>query len=143
LRDERGQLGIEALAFGLLIFVAGTLVFVNGWALVDAKLAAASAAREAARTYVEANNAAAALPAAEQAGRDALAGYGRDPAGSTFTLSEGSLGRCLRIEIEVRTHAPLIRIPWVGDAGSYTVVARHSELVDPYRTGLPGMSACG
>jgi Flp pilus assembly protein TadG len=141
-RDERGQLGIEALAFGTLIFIAGTLVFVNGWALVDAKLAATSAAREAARAYVEAPDSTSGLHDAQIAGADALAGYGRDPLASTIVVIQGSFGRCQRVVVEVRTRAPLARVPFVGQAGTFTVVAHHSELVDPYRSGLAGTSAC-
>ncbi|MBA2283441.1 MAG: hypothetical protein H0W25_19710, partial [Acidimicrobiia bacterium] len=52
-RDERGQMGgIEALPFGLLIFVVGALLVANAWAVIDAKLAVTAAAREAARTWV-------------------------------------------------------------------------------------------
>src|SRR5690606_2186473 len=44
-RGERGQVaGIEALPFGLLIFVAGTLLVVNIWGVVDTKFAADTAA---------------------------------------------------------------------------------------------------
>ena len=56
-RDERGQAGgVEALPFGLLIFVVGALLVASAWVVVDAKLAVVSAAREAARTYVEAED---------------------------------------------------------------------------------------
>src|SRR5207248_1263005 len=54
-RDERGQIGgIEAVAFGVLVFVLGLLIVVNAWGVVDAKVAAAAAAHDAARAYVEA-----------------------------------------------------------------------------------------
>ena len=54
-RGDRGQVGgVEALPFGVLVFVVGVLLVVNLWAIVDAKVAATSAAREAARAYVEA-----------------------------------------------------------------------------------------
>ena len=54
-RDDRGQVaGIEVLPFGFLVLVAGTLLVVNAWAVVDAKFAVDAAVREAARAYVEA-----------------------------------------------------------------------------------------
>ncbi len=54
-RDDRGQVaGIEAVPFGILIFVVGALLIANAWAVIDVKMAVTSAAREAARTYVEA-----------------------------------------------------------------------------------------
>ena len=41
-RGERGQAGgMEVLPFGLLVFVAGTLLLVNIWGVVDTKFAAA------------------------------------------------------------------------------------------------------
>ena len=53
-RDDRGVVGgVEAIPFGLLLFVAGTLLVANAWAVIDAKMAATSAAREAARTYMK------------------------------------------------------------------------------------------
>ena len=55
--DERGAVGgIEVLPLGMLVLVVGTLLVVNAWAVVDAKLAASAAAREAARAYVEAGD---------------------------------------------------------------------------------------
>ena len=58
IRDEAGQAGgLEGIAFGLLIFVLGTLLIANAWAVVDTKLAVTAAAREAARAFVEADDA--------------------------------------------------------------------------------------
>jgi hypothetical protein len=140
--SESGELGIEVLAFGLLIFVTGSLIFVNGWAIVDAKLAATSAAREAARAYVESPDATAAQAAAVAAAQAAVAGYNRDPSGTAVSFGLQAFGRCQRVVVEVQTKSPLIRLPWIGQAGTVTVVARHSELVDPFRSGLPGTSSC-
>ncbi len=141
-RNEAGELGIEVLAFGLLIFVTGTLLFVNGWAIVDAKLAAVAAAREAARAYVESPDATVAETTATIAAEDAVRGYNRDPAGSTVSFEQRSFGRCQRVLVEVRTRSPLIRLPWIGQAGTVTVIAHHSELIDPFRSGLPGTAVC-
>ena len=53
---DGGQVGgIEALPFGLLVFVVGALLVANAWAVVDAKLAVDAAARQATRHYVEAD----------------------------------------------------------------------------------------
>ena len=50
-RREQGFVaGGEVLPFGVLIFVLGTLLLVNAWAVIDAKFAVSSASREAART---------------------------------------------------------------------------------------------
>jgi hypothetical protein len=134
--------GIEGLVFGLLIFVCGALLVGNAWAVVDTKLAADAAAREAARTYVEAPNSQAAAAGADQAASAALAGYGRS-ARAAVSLSSGTFGRCQRITIQVRDQAPFVQLPFVGRiGGAEEVSARHSELVDPYRSGLPGTAAC-
>jgi hypothetical protein len=45
-RDETGAVGgIEVLPFALLVFVAGTLLLANAWAVVEGKVAASAAAR--------------------------------------------------------------------------------------------------
>jgi hypothetical protein len=136
--------GFEGLLFGLLLFVVGTLLVGYAWAVVDTKAAAEDAARQAARSYVEAPSAAAAASSAEQAAALSLSGNGRDPARAVVTLAAGSFGRCRRITMSVSYPAPLLDLPFAGRLGSaQTVRAEHSELVDPFRSGLPGTAACG
>ncbi len=135
--------GFEALLFGLLLFVAGALLVGYLWAVVDTKAAAEEAARQAARTYVQAPNSAAAASSADAAARQALAGYGRNPTRAVVGLVAGSFGRCTLITISVSYPAPLLFLPFVGKVGNgENVQAKQSELVDPYRTGLPGAAAC-
>lgn len=145
-RGEAGFAGgFAGLLFGLLIFIVGTLLAGYAWSVVDTKSAAVDAAREAARSYVEAASASSAIQAAQQAADSTLAGRGRDPARATVTLTGGSFGRCQRITISVAYPAPALVLPFLGPIGGSAgteVTARHSELVDPYRTGLPGSSAC-
>jgi hypothetical protein len=140
-RDERGQAaGLEAVTFGLLLFVGGSLLVANAWGVVDAKLAASAAAREAARAYVEAS--AGPEGAARRAAADAVAGQGRNPARLTLR-TEGLFARCARVTAEARYPVPVVVIPWVGSFGQgITVRARHSEVVDPYRSDGPGSVAC-
>lgn len=141
---EAGQIGgVEAVIFGLLIFVVGTLIVANAWGVIDAKLATSAAAREAARTYVEAPAGSDAFALADQAARDAIAGQGRNPAKAHLAPLPPP-ARCERIVAEVTYPVPLISLPWVGHAGTgFTVHGRHSEVVDPYRSGLPGEATCG
>jgi hypothetical protein len=143
-RDERGQLaGIEALPFGVLVFVIGILVVANAWAVVDAKLAAAAAAREAARAFVEASDSSAGDARAQDAAADALAGYSRDPDRMTVTHEGGAYGRCQRVTFHVEYRVTLGAVPIINrPALTFTTAARHSELVDPYRNGLPGEAHC-
>lgn len=144
LAGEDGQVGgLEGLVFGVLVFVFGTLLVANAWGVIDAKLAATSAAREAARTYVESPTAAAAENAARQAAEDAIVAHGRKAERTTVDLSGARFERCARAVVEVRYIVPLVAIPLFGQAGDgLTVSARHAEVVDPYRSGLPGAAAC-
>ncbi|MGH2685611.1 MAG: hypothetical protein ACRDJP_09115, partial [Actinomycetota bacterium] len=76
-QGDRGQVaGIEALPFGVLIFVVGALLVTNVWGVIDAKLAATSAAREAARAFVEAADAASAERSAALAADEAITAHG-------------------------------------------------------------------
>ncbi len=135
--------GFEGLLFGSLLFVAGTLLVAHAWAVIDTKAATEEAARQAARTYVAASSAPAALSSAETAAADALTGYGRDPSRSKVSLASGSFGRCQRITISVSYPAPALILPFAGRIGTGEEVrSLASELVDPYRSGLPGWATC-
>ena len=144
-RGEDGQVGgIEALFFGLLVLVLGTLVVANAWGVIDAKVAAAGAARAATRAFVQAPAGSDPAAVARTAAVRAIQGQGRDAARMALLVS-GDLTRCSRVLAEVRYRVPLIVVPMLGNLGSgFTAAARHSELVDPYRTGLPrtGTTTC-
>lgn len=144
-RGQAGQVGgVEGLAFGVLVFVFGALLVTNAWGVIDAKMAATSAAREAARTYVESPTAAAAAAGAEAAGFDAIVAHGRLPERARVERVDGGpFSRCARVVIEVTYRVPLVVVPLLGQTGDgMTVTARHAEVVDPYRTGVPGSAAC-
>ena len=131
------------MLFGFLLFVAGTLLIAFAWGVVDTKSATGEAARQAARTYVEAPNASMAAVEASAAADQALSGYGRNPAMANVALVGGTFARCDRVTIAVSYPAPVLYLPFVGTVGrSITVRSTHSELVDPYRTGLPGQAVC-
>ena len=139
-RGDRGQIaGIEALPFGFLFFVAMVLLVANAWAVVDARMAAASAAREAARALVEAPPAEG-LAVAEARARTVLAAYGRDEQDRVRqpapVVEGGSLARCARVTVTVEYEVPALVVPFLGGFGrGITAAASHSELVDPYRDG--------
>jgi hypothetical protein len=143
--DDAGQMaGIEALPFGFLVFVAGALLMANAWAVVDAKLAATAAAREATRVYVEAGTGDDALQRAVAAARSSIAGHGRDPVDLGMTVDEGAgFGRCSRVTVEVHLAVPSVTLPFIGGFGRlFDVRASHSEIVDPFRSGLVGSANC-
>jgi hypothetical protein len=144
--DDAGQVaGIEVLPFGFLVFVVGVLLLSNAWAVVDAKLAVTSAAREAARSYVEADDADAALAAAHVAADDALTGQRASASEADLRLLlDGPFARCTRVTVEVRVDVPAVGLPFIGGFGrTFDVGAAHSEVIDPYRSGLPGEASCG
>jgi hypothetical protein len=136
--DERGQLGgVEAVAFGVLVLVLGMLGAATAWAVVDTKVAAASAAREAARAYVESDGSAAAWEEAAGRGREAFAGHGRNPADLRLPRPAEGFGRCGPVTVTASTAVVLPRLPGVrAVARRVTVQASHTEVVDPYRAGL-------
>ncbi len=130
------------MVFGVLIFMLGVLVVANAWGVIDAKMAAAGAAREAVRAYVQAPSTSQAVPMAHQAAVAAIRAEGRDDKRMTLTMS-GVLARCSRVTAEVQYRVPLVSVPVLGGAGAGLVAsARQSALVDPYRSGLPGTASC-
>jgi hypothetical protein len=141
-RGDRGQVGgIEAIPFGLLIFVVGTLLIANAWAVVDAKFATDAAARQAVRTFVEAEDASTALPRARAAGLAAIDAHGRDPDRATIQpVGPAPLERCARVTFEAIYEVPALTLPFIGGYGQapFRVRSTHSELVDPFRGGLDG-----
>lgn len=136
--DEQGALGVDVLALGALVFIALTLVIANAWAVVDAKMAVSAAAREAARSFVEAPDAAAADASGRAAAQNAVQGHGRSgPVDVTF---EGTgFERCARVRATVTHEVPVITgVPWISGltGASISVAATHSELVDAFRGGV-------
>ncbi len=146
-RGDAGQVGgIEALPFGLLIFVVGSLLIANAWAVVDAKFATDAAARQAVRTFVEGSDDASAERAAVDAGLAAIEGHGRDPQRAIVrSVGDAVLARCERVTFEAEYEVPAISLPFIGGYGTapFRVRSAHSELVDPFRSGVPGSAeAC-
>lgn len=140
LRDEMGAMGgLEALPFGVLIFVVGILMVGNAWGVVDAKIAASAAAREAARAFVEAPDADEARSRAQSAASATLRAHGRDP--DRMDLDDGGsvFARCARVTVAVRYPVPAVVLPWGRGLGEgFVAVGRHTEIVDPLRSGIEG-----
>lgn len=143
---ERGVVGgLEVLPFGILVFVVGSLLIANAWAVIDAKLATTAAAREAARSYVESPSATTGADAATQAAEEAISSYGRDAARLRLELEqEGGFARCSRATFVASYEIPAISLPFgIGFGGPIEVRTRHSEIIDPLRSGLPPEGSCG
>jgi hypothetical protein len=146
LGDEGGFAGgAEALVFGVLIFVVGTLLVLNAWAVIDAKFATAAAAREAVRAAVETPVGADPDARARVAAADALRGHGWDPEVATLVAHwTPELRRCAEVVYEVRTRVPALLLPGIERRRTgFEVTAVHRELVDPHRSGLEVGDRCG
>jgi hypothetical protein len=139
LADEQGMVGgFEALPFGFLVFVAGSLLLANAWAVFDAHLAASAAAREAVRAFVEGGSSDDARRDGDAAAEEALVGHGKDAARMTIAWEGDVLERCRPVTATVTYRVPTVVVPWLASFGGVlSTSARHSERVDPYRSGLP------
>lgn len=144
LSDDRGFVaGAEALLFGAVLFVVGVLVMANGWAVLDARFAAASAARAATRAAI-------ATPVGEdphehaQAAADlALEAHApRSWSSSLIAEREPRQRRCQEVRYRVVIDVPLIALDgWRSDM-AVSVAASSIQVVDPYRSGLPAGREC-
>ena len=148
--DQAGFVaGLEALAFGVLIFAIGTLIVLNGWAVVDAKFASNAAAREAVRAVVEAP---AGTPTSDLhqratgAAHQAFAAHGHEP-GRVDVTPEGplTLERCAEISIATSVQVSSVIVPGVMETPEWNVSSRYQQVVDPFRSGLEveGWDGCG
>jgi hypothetical protein len=145
--DDAGQVaGIEVLPFGILIFVIGALLIGSSWAVIDTKMAVNAATREGVRTFVEADDPVSGTTNGTRVAREAIAGYGRNPDKLRVDPPDyhgGSFRRCNLVTIHASYPAPLIALPLIGSHGeAFTVTSSHTEMIDPYRSGLGGASAC-
>ncbi|MGI8794011.1 MAG: hypothetical protein ACR2H3_12710 [Acidimicrobiales bacterium] len=143
-RCDAGMIaGLESLVIGTLVFVFGTLLIANAWAVVDAKLAVQAAAREATRAFVEAGDTDEGWRAASQAAADTIEGHGRNPATVKLAAPDAVLGRCASVRFTASYPVRLLPLSLIGRAGGeMTVSASHSEVVDAHRSGLPGTALC-
>lgn len=142
-RGDGGQVaGIEAVPFGLLVLTVGILVVAHTWAVVDAKFVTTAAAREATRAYVEAPSSDLAVVRATEAALDVVERSGRDPRTLRLTGGASRFGRCAPTRHEAVLEVVAVAVPWRDDRPSVSVRADHTEVVDPYRSGLPGLASC-
>ena len=146
--EEGFTAGLESLVFGVLVFVIGTLVVVNAWAVVDARFATAGAAREAVRAVVEAGedvDGEVALLARAQSAADqsfVAHGYATPPALVDTALDRR---RCATVSVTVEVEVVPALLPGLAVTPSYTVRSSYAEVVDPFRSGLvgEGVGDCG
>jgi hypothetical protein len=137
---EDGFGGIEVLPIGVLVITVVSFVVISAWSVIDAKLAATGAAREATRTAVEEFD----FSAGKRAGLDAWHAQKRsEKPDVTFS---GELSRCGRITATVSAEIETVHVPILRSWGTITVRSVHSEVTDPYRNAsgaVSGEANCG
>lgn len=113
--------------------------------MVDAKFMVTTAAREASRSYVEADDAVTGAEQARMVADEVAANYGR----TTTRLDLGwlpdppPLVRCSRVTATATYEVPALTLPFIGGYGSaFHVSSSHSEVVDPFRDGLAAGGRC-
>ena len=134
--------GAEAMLFGVVVLAAGTMLVANVWAVIDAKVAVTAASREAARVLVESSDPSNGRASAVAAATAAMGGHNRSLSSGDISFSIGRFGRCARVTVTVRYAVPAKAVPWWGGLRPLTVASRHSEVIDPYRSGLSGEADC-
>ena len=141
---EQGVVGgVEVLPFGFLVFVAGSLLIANAWAVIDAKMTVTAASREAGRAYTEAGDIVEAEDAAAAAALQVVENSGRDPDRLGLTDNEPAFVRCAVVVHEATYDVPALTIPFIGGFGSgLTVRGSHREVLDPFGAGLGLEHSC-
>jgi hypothetical protein len=139
LPTESGQAGAEVLFFAFVILLSLTLVIVNAWAVIDAKFMVTGSAREGAHAYIESADQDTARSAAVRSADAAITRAGGRLDRRVATQVDGFFERCGRVTVTVRYRIPSVRVPALGfSLGTREVSSSHTEIVDPYRSGLAG-----
>ena len=141
-REEGLLAGGEVLFGGVVIMLLATMLVINLWLIIDAKVAVSAASREGARRAVEADTAEGALAAIKAAAASAAAGHHRNI--QVAVAVDGSLAtRCSTVRVRVGSDVDLIVVPgWRLGFTKTRVSSTHTETVDGYRSGLPGEARC-
>lgn len=138
-RDERAMVaGLDGLVFGALILLAGTVLIVNAWSVIDTRLALDGAAREYLRAYTEAGDPTTALADGQRAARASLAGRGQRLDVDLRPPDAGRFGPCALAQVEMRAAVPAARLPFIGAFGTTVVRVSHTELIDAHREVVSG-----
>lgn len=122
--------GTETIPFGIVVFIAATLLLANVWAAFDTRGTLDNAARD----YLRAYTAAMTRAEAETAGADAAAvALGDRVVDHTIRAPEEAFGPCRAVTVEIEATLPAVRLPFVGGLGTQTIRTTQRELIQPYR----------
>jgi hypothetical protein len=139
--DRGGDGGFaELVPLLMLTLVVGLALILHSVSVIHARWALSGASRDATRAYVESETAAAADRRAARAASDA---YGEFESVAPLRLERiaGGYRRCQPVTFEAATRLPAFLL--FGRAQAETRVrVRHTEIVDPYRSGPAGVAQC-
>jgi len=130
----------ELVPLLMLTLVVGLALILHSVAVVHARVALSGASRDAARAYVESDTG----PEADlQASRSARHAYGAFEVLAALRLArvDGAFRRCSPITFEASTRLRAVHLFGLASA-STRVRVRHTEIVDPYRSGPDGVARC-
>lgn len=130
--SESGQAaGLESVPFGILVFIAGVILVVNLWAVVDTRAALDGAARDYLRAYTSAPSAAIGRQRGAEAATAAIGGRRREFLVRIEAPNE-PFGPCRPATVTIELEVPAIRAPFLGSMGHRIVRATQTELVQAY-----------
>ena len=133
-RAESGSAIVEFVVLAVLVMVPLAYAVLVVLEVHSATYATVTAAREAGRAYVTADNTSAAAARARAAARIALADQGLPEPHLRITCLDGAcLSPGSAISVEVKTTVPIPLIPHGDGRGSIPVSAQHTAPVDSYR----------
>ena len=136
-RGERGQAaGIETIPIGVLVFISGTLLVVNAWAIVTNRSTADSLAREYLRAYTKESSRPAALAAGQRV-VDAIVDAHGLPHERVRIEPPTQWLACAPATVTIRLTVPEVRAPFLGGFGTTEIVVTHRDRLDGYRAGIP------
>lgn len=139
LTERAAAAGLDALMFSTLVLLAGTLLVVNLWSVVETRTALDAAAREYLRTYTSASDGPTAAARAEHTARSTLRERRTPMVQLEITPPDVSrFGPCQVSTVQLVATVPAMRLPFVADVGSTTVEVTASEMVPPHRELLAG-----
>ncbi len=139
---ERGTVaGLDALLFGTLILVAGTVLIVNLWSVVETRTALDAATREYLRTYTASADGPTAAVRADAAARTVLEQRGTPLRSLQIDPPEvARFGPCEPSRVQLNATVPAVRLPFLDDLGATVVSVSATELIPPHRELAPGPS---
>jgi hypothetical protein len=133
--SERGvAAGLDALLFGTLILLAGAVLIVNLWSVVESRTALDAAAREYLRTYTASADGASASVRGEHAARTVLDQRGTPMRALEITAPDTTrFGPCESSTVRLTAVVPAVELPFLARLGALEVSVTATELVPPHR----------